>query len=35
VADLVAKAYLNENALDFQNSASVALMLIVTRFLDH
>lgn len=35
IADLMAKAYLNEQAIDFQNSASVGLMLIVTRFLDH
>eukprot|EP00347_Sterkiella_histriomuscorum_P006073 403354173 len=35
IADLMAKAYLNENAIDFQNSASVSLMLVVTRFLDH
>ena len=35
IADLMAKAYLNDTQLDFQTSASVPLMLVVTRFLDH
>ena len=35
VADLMAKSYLNENAVDFQTTAAIPLMLVVTRFLDH
>ena len=35
IVDLMAKAYLNEYQLDYQPSAAVPLMLIVTRFLDH
>ena len=31
----MAKSYLNENALDFQTSAAIPLMLVITRFLDH
>jgi hypothetical protein len=35
IADLTAKSFLNENSIDYMTSASVPLLLVITRFLDH
>eukprot|EP00349_Pseudokeronopsis_sp_Brazil_P005086 CAMPEP_0202967216 /NCGR_PEP_ID=MMETSP1396-20130829/11990_1 /ASSEMBLY_ACC=CAM_ASM_000872 /TAXON_ID= /ORGANISM="Pseudokeronopsis sp., Strain Brazil" /LENGTH=82 /DNA_ID=CAMNT_0049691993 /DNA_START=263 /DNA_END=511 /DNA_ORIENTATION=+ len=35
VGDLMAKAYLNESNLDYQNSAAMPLLLVIQRFIDH